>query len=116
MNLNNVNKQPVKHVDTYGFTRWHLPNGDLHRTDGPAIIYPSGSKAWYYHGKRHRIDGPAVIRADGTKIWCHHGKLHRIDGPAVINTDGSVEYWFMDKQVYEGDFHRKLIKRKEEKC
>ena len=27
--------------------------GELHRTDGPAIEYADGSKEWYLNGKRH---------------------------------------------------------------
>jgi hypothetical protein len=44
-------------------------NGQRHRTDGPAIEYPNGSKSWWVNGKPHRIDGPA----DGTKEWYMNG-------------------------------------------
>ena len=49
-------------------------NGKFHNPDGPAIIYPSGSKAWYQNGCRHRTDGPAVERADGSKEYWINGK------------------------------------------
>ncbi len=32
--------------------------GELHREDGPAIEYTSGTKMWYQNGKLHREDGP----------------------------------------------------------
>jgi hypothetical protein len=41
----------------------------LHRTDGPAVEYVDGYKAWYVDDKRHRSDGPAIEYADGTKFW-----------------------------------------------
>ena len=48
-------------------------NGKRHRDDGPAVVYPGGSKIWYRDGKRHREDGPAVVLADGTKEWWCEG-------------------------------------------
>ena len=32
---------------------WFL-NGELHREDGPAVEYVSGTKHWYLNGERHR--------------------------------------------------------------
>jgi len=130
-----VSEQPIKHVNEDGRIEWRLPNGILHREDGPAVTHPDGSKfwyssdklhridgpaviqpdgykAWYHHGERHRIDGPAAIYPDGSKFWYYQGKRHRVDGPAVISTNGSTEYWYKGKQVHEGDFHWKLIRRK----
>lgn len=49
-------------------------DGEFHNPDGPAIIYPSGSKAWFLFGKKHRTDGPAVERADGSKEYWINGK------------------------------------------
>ena len=39
--------------------------GQYHKIDGPAVIWPDGYKAWYKDGQRHRIDGPAAIWANG---------------------------------------------------
>jgi hypothetical protein len=50
-------------------------NDKLHRKDGPAIEYSSGSKFWYKNGLLHRIDGPAVEYSDGYKQWYYEGKL-----------------------------------------
>jgi hypothetical protein len=33
--------------------------GELHRTDGPALITDLG-RNWYINGKLHREDGPAL--------------------------------------------------------
>ena len=35
---------------------------------------PDGSKEWYVDDKLHRTDGPAVEWADGAKAWSLHGK------------------------------------------
>jgi hypothetical protein len=31
-------------------SKWYL-NGDLHREDGPAVIYPDGTQRWYLNDK-----------------------------------------------------------------
>jgi hypothetical protein len=56
-------------IDTRGSKRWKLPNGNLHREDGPAIEYSNGDKSWYINGLRHREDGPAIEYSDGDKDW-----------------------------------------------
>lgn len=35
-----------------GVERWYNKLGQLHRIDGPAVIYPWGEKMWYVKGKR----------------------------------------------------------------
>jgi len=62
----------VKVCDAY--TIWYNLDGERHRTDGPAVDYASGYKAWYLKGKLHREDGPACEYADGTKYWFLKGK------------------------------------------
>jgi hypothetical protein len=57
--------------------------GQLHCDNGPAVIYPNGTKIWYRWGKVHRTDGPAVENADGSYSWMRNDKLHRENGPAV---------------------------------
>lgn len=63
----------VKRVDEDGIQRWYQ-NGQLHREDGPAIIWANGDKHWYKNGKCHRKDGPAIIREDGSLEWYKNGK------------------------------------------
>jgi len=55
-----------------GIKEWKLPNGFLHREDGPAVEYSSGYKAWYLNGEKHRKDGPTV-EYNGTKVWYLNG-------------------------------------------
>ena len=47
--------------------------GQLHREDGPAVEYPSGTVEWWQNGVLHRTDGPAVEYADGNKEWWING-------------------------------------------
>ena len=53
---------------------WRDKDGLWHRDNGPAAIYPDGTRAWYQHGKLHRDDGPAAIFSDGTQEWYWLGK------------------------------------------
>ena len=62
-------------IDKYGDKRWYQ-NGELHRTDGPAIEYASGSKSWFQNGKLHCTDGPAMHFGNGTKFWYIDGKKY----------------------------------------
>jgi len=74
-----------------GSEEWFL-NGKLHREDGPAIT-GSGVLQWYFEGKLHRENGPAIDNANGLKLWYNHGDLHREDGPAIEYIDGTGSYW-----------------------
>jgi len=48
-------------------------NGNLHRDDGPAVIYSNGYKSWWKNNKLQRDDGPAFISANGYKEWFENG-------------------------------------------
>jgi hypothetical protein len=43
--------------------------GQLHRTDGPAVEWKNGHKEWWINGQLHREDGPAVKYGDGRVSW-----------------------------------------------
>jgi hypothetical protein len=77
-------------------------NGDLHREDGPAAIFPDGRKDWFLNGKRHRIDGPAVIEPNGKTEWYVSDKRHREDGPAYEHVSGRKE-WFINGKPHRED-------------
>ena len=87
------------HIDSDGTKYWHNKKGQLHRTDGPAIIYKSGTKTWWQNGERHRIDGPAEIYNDGYKAWYQNGECHRTDGPAEIYKNGTKHWFINDKPI-----------------
>ena len=79
----------------------------LHREDGPAIEFESGTKKWYRDGKLHRTDGPAIEWSDGDKHWYQDGKRHRTDGPAIEWNDGYKEWYIDDLQLTEVQFKAK---------
>ena len=94
-----------KHVDVDGSEYWtsnihkqlfEINGYDLHREDGPAIIFSTGGKCWFRYGKRHREDGPAIIHPNSAQQWFLYGKRHRTDGPAIIYSDGSEEWYIHD--------------------
>ena len=60
-------------IDKYGNQFWYNEQGQVHRTDGPAVIHTDGSRAYSVNGKLHRLDAPAIIRAGGTQYWYIHG-------------------------------------------
>jgi hypothetical protein len=102
-------KQSVCITFDDGTQHWLLPDGTLHREDGPAVLYPNGDNIWYFDGRFHRENGPAIeFRYHGTQNtlrayehprleWFIHGKRHREDGPARINSDGTCE-WYVHGQ------------------
>ena len=55
--------------DKYGNVRWFNERGVMHRTDGPAVVKPNGTKKWFIDGMLHRMDGPAVEYANGMRLW-----------------------------------------------
>ena len=64
-------------VNSMGFRFWLRGGGKLHRDGGPAVEWPNGGKAWYWHGKLHRDDGPAIEFPNGHRHWYREGKLVR---------------------------------------
>jgi len=74
--------------------------GELHRIDGPAVVWVNGGKEWFFDGELHRLDGPATEWPDGDKAWWVGGKRHRVDAPAVEGADGNKVWYF------EGELHR----------
>ena len=98
-------------TDTFENIRWRLPNGKLHREDGPAIIHLHGGVEWYLNGSRHRCDGPAQINFNKDKRWWVNGKLHREDGPACENSNGTRHWWINGKKITEQEFNNHKIKK-----
>jgi len=87
--MDDLNPKPVRRVDSLGNQRW-LSNGQLHRTDGPAIIWADGTQWWCFNGRRHRTDGPAVISADGTQQWWY------LNGKDITP---AVKQWLKDRAI-----------------
>jgi len=75
----NIMKNKSKmEIDLFGDKVWRLPNGYLHREDGPAVEYANGFKAWYLNNKLHRENGPAVEFANDNKRWYLNDRLYKI--------------------------------------
>lgn len=101
--LENYDSKQQHHGDgPRGFTTYTLRDV-LHRLDGPAFIWGSGSKSWYLNGRLHRLDGPANV-GDYFEKWYLNGRLHRLDGPAVTYSNGNKEYYIDDKKLTEKEF------------
>lgn len=70
-------REPFLYITDHGIKIWHIGgkteddiyNSKIHRIDGPARIWPAGSKEWWVNGKIHRLDGPAVEYSSGERGW-----------------------------------------------
>lgn len=47
-------------TDGEGNEEWRNSKNQLHREDGPAMVWADGTRKWYYNGVLHREDGPAI--------------------------------------------------------
>jgi hypothetical protein len=81
------------------WVRWYL-DGKLHRTDGPAVIWPDGTQAWWLNDQRHRTDGPAVIWPDGQRDWWLNDQRHR--------TDGTQAWYLNGKRFSESEWRQQV--------
>ena len=43
---------PNPHVNRNGTARWFDSAGNLHREDGPAVMYEDGTEKWYINGRQ----------------------------------------------------------------
>src|ERR1035437_1789864 len=76
-------EKPQMIVRKDGVRAWvRVDHGEIHRDDGPALIFPDGKQEWWSHGQHQR-----TVEADGTVKWFgqnekkHGDFLHRDDGP-----------------------------------
>ena len=76
-------------VEKFGNKIWCNSQGQRHRTDGPAVIWPDGAQGWFINDQLHHINGPAVIYADGTQHWFINGR----------NITREVEAWMIFQDV-----------------
>jgi hypothetical protein len=68
------------------------------------------SQSWWLYGQLHRTDGPALIyyNNDGdmsVQVWFQYGQRHRDDGPGRIDLDGFKEYWLHGHEVTPRQFY-----------
>lgn len=68
-----------------GTQRWLNSKGQLHRTEGPAVIDKTGFKSWWVNDKLHRLEGPACEYSDGYKEWWVDGtKIDEYSYPQAV--------------------------------
>jgi len=48
-------------------------NGDLHKPNGPAVIWANGDWDWWLFGMFHRYYGP--VDADNEEWWIHDVRI-----------------------------------------
>ena len=41
----------------------------LHRKNGPAVIFTNGNMFWLINNENHRFDGPSRVYFNGMKYW-----------------------------------------------
>ncbi len=90
---------------------WRLPDGTLHRLDGPAVEYRAGPRRgdleWFVEGLLHREEGPAILNpaGNGESAWYRYGKLDRRvgNGPTIDINGGEVLAWVRDGKLHRID-------------
>lgn len=88
-----MDNQLLMHED-YGLQVYHLPDGRVHRTDGPAIIYSDGScLVWCHHGVPHRRHGPAS--SGKSKVaFIGEGSVFVLGGDKATSTHRDLNVFF----------------------
>jgi hypothetical protein len=87
--LNDLSNYRAGYQETDGLL-FFRPRIVLHNTVGPAVIYPSGYKAFWIHGLRHRIDGPAIKYSSGKELYYLFNKRY-----------SKKEYYIIVKKIIE---------------
>jgi hypothetical protein len=93
-----VDKRTGVTIDENGDKVWRL-DGDIHRTDGPAIEFANGDRNWCLYNKLHREDGPAIDNLNGIKCWLLDDHFHRTDGPAIERPNGEMCWYFYGRKL-----------------
>jgi hypothetical protein len=83
----------------------HYYNELLHNDDGPAVIYPYGTRLFFGHyddiipimpRRSREYKNDKHDKHDKQLVaYYKHGKIHNENGPAII-TDCSISYWIDD--------------------
>lgn len=107
-----MKKSVYIHIDEYGDKYYYQDKKmtKLHREDGPAVEYASGTKYWYRNGKCHREDGPAIELCDGDRAWYLNDMRHREDGPAIECSDGYRSWYLNGHEISEAEHTERTAK------
>lgn len=98
-----MSKIPVyRTLYSNGAINWYkVSTHELHRDDGPAMIFKDSSQYWIQHGLIHRDSAPAIIKLNGNEFWYQYGKLHRVGAPAMISKNFLA--WYHDNELHRED-------------
>jgi len=73
--VSRINKTEYKVHNLFGDISFYKNDVHHRERDLPAEVYASGSKFWWFNGKRHRDnDRPAAIQTNN-RLYFFHGKL-----------------------------------------
>ena len=81
--------EPICKTDAHGNKYWYL-NGNLHRTDGPALELINGDKHWYLNGKYVSMEDVLT----GTKVWYLNNELVEMED---VLPDPKDQFWWRMK-------------------
>lgn len=81
-------------IDFYGVKRYYNDRGDIHREDGPAIIYPTGKKYWKKNGLSPKgNNGPHTRNSNGITITRNVGAYYDWpNGRKVTYVEGVITW------------------------
>ena len=94
-----INVENYNRVEKNKYVTCYYLDDKLHRTDGPAEEYKSGTKIWFQNGLQHRIGGPSHEYSNGDKSWYQNGLFHRLDGPAYECVSGNKFWYYEGKRI-----------------
>lgn len=49
-------------------------------------------------GQLHRLDGPAILWKDASYYWVKNGEYHRIGGPTIFDKDDNRYEWYVNEK------------------
>lgn len=79
-------------INFRGIKTYRDNKGRLHREDGPAVIYPDGSKFYHVNGSRTSITQPTSYFDNGYVEWNLYAIPHRDNGPACASPNGLLRW------------------------
>ena len=104
-----ASSEPTLTVDEDGTKVWLLPNGRLHRLDGPAVERPSGGMCeWWVNGRLHREDGPAMEWRGGCQFALNGEQMEPEKWGRRTHFTGRTKYIDVNSRAHwvDGKLHR----------
>lgn len=67
-------------------------------------------------GQLHSTEGPALVKGDGTRFWYFNGMLHNPQGPAVIKANGELQYYYLGTKCKTAEELDDTVRRAQERA